>query len=110
MTDDPKKEGMARSEAGANPDWMYLMEKLVVVVAQHYEQFTADHVFALMEECGGPTTHDTRAFGPVMRRAAKAGICQLTDRTVKSTRGSCHYRPLAIWKSLVFLTPTPRSE
>ena len=97
-----KESGMSRSEAGALPEWSYLMLELVERTARKRRFFTSDDVFDLYyERSGAPTTHDSRAFGPVMMRAAKSGLCRKTDRVVPSRRKSLHASPRSIWESLV---------
>lgn len=44
-------------------------------------------------------THDNRALGPVMVRAAKNGWIEATDRVQRTSRASNHARPLAVWRS-----------
>lgn len=97
-------EGMARAEGGALPEWSILMGELVEQVARTMPRFTADDVFDLLaERKGAPTTHDSRAFGPVMKRAATKGICRQADcRPVKSRRKSLHSSPITVWESLIY--------
>ena len=98
-----KKEAMDRSEKNATPEWSEVMLKLVKLTSQEQLLFNADDVFERMEAIpNAPVTHDPRAFGPVMRRAVKAGYCEATDTTRKSRRESCHHRPLAIWRSKLY--------
>lgn len=97
-----KTEAMARSATNADQDWAATMFALVEQVCRAHHEFTADAVFALYDALPHkPRTHDTRAFGPVMKRAAKAGLCVDTGRVLKSSRASNHRRPVAVWKSLV---------
>jgi hypothetical protein len=46
------------------------------------------------------TTHDLRALGPVLVRAAKLGWIENTGSYVKSARR--HMSPLTLWRSRVF--------
>lgn len=97
-----KTEAMTRAEINADAYWSATMLRLVEQVCRAHNEFTADAVFALYDAMPvKPRTHDTRAFGPVMKRAAKAGFCIETGRVVKSTRASNHRRPVAVWKSLI---------
>jgi hypothetical protein len=98
-----KKAAMEQSEGGASPEWLALMAELVITAARLYRTFTSDEVFDLYDERdGAPTTHDSRAFGPVMRSAAKAGVCRKTNIVTNSRRASNHKRPIAIWESLIY--------
>lgn len=97
-----KVEGMATADAHADVEWSMLMDDLVVRVAREKAVFTADDVFDVYEQYpGAPTTHDARAFGPVMLRAARNGVCRKTDRVAPSRRKSLHASPRAIWESLI---------
>lgn len=100
---DAKKEGMARSEFGADHLWKEKMYAYVVEVASAKHRFTSDDVFELAEARGvNSSTHDLRAFGPVMMRAARSGICKKADcAPINSRRASLHASPRAVWESLV---------
>ena len=55
---------------------------------------------------GKEKTHDLRALGPLMRRAAKLGWCELADLPPRnSTRRSLHASPREMWKSLIYEGP-----
>lgn len=99
-----RDKAMADAEGGALPEWSILMGELVEQVARTMPRFTADDVFDLLaERPGAPTTHDSRAFGPVMMRAAKKGLCKQADcRPVKSRRKTLHASPITVWDSLIY--------
>ena len=99
-----KAAGMKQVEDNADTRWNVLMFRLVRIVAEEVPEFTSDDVIDRYEAQPGavPTTHDLRAFGPVMRRAARAGICRNTYRTVPSRRKSLHASPRAVWQSLIY--------
>lgn len=100
---DAKVHGMAQSEKSANEEWSHHMVEMVRLTCMEQLLFTADDVFERSEMVpNAPTTHDSRAFGPVMIRAAKKGYCEQTDVTQKSRRASCHHRPLAVWRSKLY--------
>ena len=97
-----KIAGIARGEAAAIQGWSALMGVLVQQVARSKSTFTSDDVFDLLElRAGSPTTHDARAFGSVMLRAARTGICRKTNTVAPSRRKSLHASPRAIWESLI---------
>jgi hypothetical protein len=98
--------GMAQVAANATPGFADVMYELVRKVAQHKPTFTSDDVFDLYEERkDAPTTHDLRAFGPVMMRAARNKICSKANvAPVSSRRPSLHASPRTVWTSLIFNT------
>jgi hypothetical protein len=99
-----KRLGMETVERAADPDWRGTMLDLVVRVARSRPRFTSDDVFDLYEGTGSTsTTHDLRAFGPVMMRAAKLGVCRKAEcAPINSRRASLHASPRAVWDSLIF--------
>jgi hypothetical protein len=101
-----KRLGMAQVKRHANPEWMELMLDLVWEVCLTYRQFTTDEVydkyFAIPKE-KRPWTHDDRAMGPVMARAAKLGFCKLANmRPIPSRRRTLHASPISVWDSLIY--------
>lgn len=114
MTDQPqfdfeaarsaKQQAMAQVEENADEAWKRIMYGLVVMVARHRPRFTSDDVFeAYYATSQTAQTHEPRALGPLMTRAAKAGVCRLADcRPVNSRRASRHSAPLSVWDSLIF--------
>jgi hypothetical protein len=97
-----KEDGMRRAEQHAAGQWSADMYDLVVEVAGKSAFFTSDDVFELASARGAAPTHDNRAFGPVMNRAARDGICQKANAApVNSRRKSRHSCPLAVWMSLI---------
>jgi len=99
-----KREGMQRVADHAEPGWGDQMLDLVKVVCRCQRQFTADDVFVQAAALGiAKATHDRRAFGPVMMRAAKAGWCVKADCAPRnSARKSCHAGAMTVWDSLLF--------
>lgn len=105
--DQAKREGMERVDRHADEDWKELMFALVERVARMMPRFTSDDVFDLYAATGATvTTHDRRAFGPVMLRAAKAGFCRKAQcAPVNSRRASLHASPRSVWDSLIYEGP-----
>ena len=99
-----KREAMERVEKNATKAWSDLMLELVRCICLDTRRFTTDEVFDRYDSIEGdkPVTHETKAMGPVMLRAARLGYCRNTETTEKSRRKSCHNRPLAIWESLIY--------
>lgn len=54
------------------------------------------------------STVEDRALGPVMRRAARNGWCERTDRTRPSVRSHLSGKP--VWKSLIHVADGRRQE
>lgn len=97
-----RKAAIASSGAAASVAWDALMYRLVLKVARNRPSFTSDDVFDRLDGLDfQPFTHDRRAFGAVMVRAAKDGVCRRTNRTIPSRRKSLHASPRAIWISLI---------
>jgi hypothetical protein len=97
-----RDEAIARAAVNAALGWNDLMFVLVERTARQLVSFTSDDVFDLYDAMQNrPETHDYRAFGGVMVRAAKAGFCRKTDRVSPSRRVSLHASPRAIWISLL---------
>lgn len=98
-----KAAGIATAEDAANPEWKIIAFDAGVAVARRHANFTADEVFDIIEATG-VTTHENRAFGGVMQRLAKAGVCHKTrtfPETRPSQRSELHNSPIQIWVSLI---------
>lgn len=64
-------------------------------------EFTTDDLVSYMSEWfPSVSTHDNRAWGPIMRAASKAGLIQNTGRVRESNMVSNHRRPKTIWRVL----------
>lgn len=101
---DAKISGMAQAEANADDAWSKLMLQLVYTVCKEQLLFTSDDVFDHYEAIPNPPkTHDARAFGTVMQKAAKNGWCEKTNTTRESRRKSLHASPRAIWRSKLYV-------
>ena len=84
--------------------WMNTAKWCVVEVANTHAQFTTDEVWALgLPPCPG----SSRAMGPVMVAAAKAGYIERTDRTRNTTKAHSHAQPLRVWRSLIYGVQPP---
>lgn len=99
-----KREAMARAEDHASKGWKEVMLELVRLTCREQLLFSADDVFDRYDSLPNKPleTHDKRAFGPVMMKAAKLGYCEKTDRVRDSTRKSLHASPIAIWRSKLY--------
>jgi len=100
-----KDRGMAEVAENADQAWSDLMLELVRLTCLEQPRFTADDVSDRFEMLEGarPSTHEPRALGPVMMRAAKAGYCRKADTApIPSRRRSLHASPRAVWESLIY--------
>lgn len=98
-----RDDGMQTVDENADEEWRRVMSELVVKVAKQRRTFTSDDVFDLLDALPRkPVTHDLRAFGPVMMRAIKDGVCRKADRaSIPSRRASLHASPRTVWESLI---------
>ena len=83
----------------ADPEWFYHALHVIWCLAIARDDFTTDDVWA---EIGhAHSTHEPRALGAVMKRAASLGYVEATDRYRPSARAACHARPVRVWASLI---------
>jgi hypothetical protein len=101
-----RDEAMAQVDAGADEKWkegVILVIEEICRVLGFGKTFTTDQVWEGMELVFPEvTTHEPRAMGPMMAKAAKMGLITKTDRVVDSERVECHARPVAVWKVTTF--------
>ena len=93
----------AIEQVGLNADQLWAKEayKVVILRSMNRMDFTTDHVWEWMNDLHPTlTTHEPRAMGAVMRKAAASRLCVPTERYSKSLRPECHRRPIRIWKGL----------
>lgn len=93
-------EAVRRVAANADPAWMTEARSTIRAMAFQRRYFTTDDLWS----AGLRQPHEPRALGAVMREAARAGICEPTDRYQRSNRPACHTRPLRVWRSLLYPT------
>ena len=87
---------LAAVEAHANPDWKDEAERVIDTLAATRQHFTTDDVW---QRLGHVSTHEPRALGALMKRAASRGVIRATDGWATSTRPECHGRPIRVWRS-----------
>jgi len=100
-----KDAGMKQAADNADQAWCDLMLELVRLTCLEQPRFTVDDPMDRYEMLEGykPATHELRAMGPVMMRAAKAGYCRKANvAPIPSRRRSLHASPRAVWESLIF--------
>jgi hypothetical protein len=100
-----KADGMARAWGAANNNWKAAACAIVKHLAATRGEFTADEVWAQLDQLGF-STREHRAMGAVMRAAAMDGLIVKTDRVTPTSRPCANRRPVAIWLSLL---PLPKA-
>lgn len=95
-----KEAAIQRSEDHANEAWKAAAYAAVEACAQRRETLIVDDVWPYLEALS-ETTHDFRALGPVMRKAAKEGVIAKTDQ-FRLSHAHNHGTPRPVWKSLVW--------
>jgi len=95
-----RDKALERVERNAEEAWKESAREAVERLAAIRDEFTTDAVWTMVDRMG-LKTHEPRAMGAIMRRAASEGICEATDRTRRSVRPECHCRPIRVWRSLI---------
>jgi hypothetical protein len=85
----------------ADERWKKAADYAVMQLALRKPEVTADDVWDVLDGLN-VDTHENRAMGPVMRRAAKDGIIERTERTTKTRRPTRHKGDVRVWKSRIF--------
>lgn len=98
-----RDEGMRLVDEHADELWKRDMTALLREVLETLPIFTTDDVFDLARAKGvTSTTRDRRALGPIVMRAAKAGLCAKVNCAPRpSNRKELHASPLSVWRSLI---------
>lgn len=91
-----RDEAMERVEEAAPDEWKARAWKVLQRVAATHDTFTTDDII----ELGGGRPPEPRAYGPLMRAAVKAGLCEKTGEYRESTMESCHARPKAVYRAV----------
>ena len=86
-----------RVERGSG-EWQVEALTAIRNVAASKPELTTDDVWRAL---GRDPEVEGRAMGAAMRQAAKLGLIERTDRTVRSVRVACHRRDLRIWRSKI---------
>jgi hypothetical protein len=92
---------LAVVDEGADEKWKKAADYAVMQLALRKPEVTADDVWDVLDGLN-VGTHENRAMGPVMRRAAKDGIIERTDRTVKTRRPTRNNGDVRVWQSRIF--------
>lgn len=91
-----RDQGIARADSAANLSWKETARRIVWDLIQKGDPFTSDDVW---EKLGDhpDKTHEPRALGAIIKRAAKAELIEPAGFT-KSTIPRGHRRNIQIWK------------
>lgn len=96
-----KEEAMRRVDEHADDDWKAAAAMAALEAAQSLPELTSDDVIERIPDSF--RTHELRALGPVMMRAAKWGWIVKADRAGRnSRRSSLHASPRTVWRSLLY--------
>lgn len=99
-------DAIQQAEDHADHDWLYDAFNAVQQLAQHRATLSTDDVWKYLNDRSLTSTHEPRALGAIMRRAAKEKIIRKTGTYATSKRAECHNRPVMIWQSLTFQPST----
>lgn len=91
-----RDDGIARSAASSGAAWQDAALAAVRLHAQTHELFLTENVRFACPDLEAPP--DGRAWGQVIRRAAKAGIC---ERVGFARAKSSNLSPKPLWRSLI---------
>ena len=98
-------DALSRVDEHAHEEWKVRALEAVQAVARTHLQFTTDDTIAYMAaRWPGVSTHEGRAWGAIMRRAAKEGWCYGTASYRPSEIASRHRGPKRIWASKIYLS------
>ena len=92
-----KREAVARVEANANSEWKRRVDSVIRELAAQRHEFTTDDVWERLSDYQ-ESTHERRALGSMMTKAARDGVIVATERYVPSTRRESHANPKRVWR------------
>lgn len=99
-----REEGIRNAEGGAPGYAIADAQEAVEYVAQRRARFTADHVWARLDEMGAPSFPEPRAMGAVMRYAERQQWIEQThpQQFEPSLRKDRHRSPMRVWVSRLY--------
>ncbi len=95
-----REQAVKRVAVNADPEWMTLALATICDLARVRDTMTTDDIWEAMHP-HETFTHEPRAMGAAMRRAARNGWIEATPDYRSSARPSCHARPVRVWGSLI---------
>ena len=93
-------EAIDRVERHADSDWKRHVLDVIWGLAAFRPELTSDDVWRLLDDDLG--THEPRALGAMLKKAAAEGWVTATDTYRPSERAACHARPVRVWRSLIY--------
>ena len=93
-----KELAVDRASEGAR-GWMSEALPVLRELAASVDAFTTDRVEYELGRRGIEPPNEPRAYGALMRDAARSGWIEKTDRVVPSVIARNHRRPKAVWRS-----------
>lgn len=97
------REAQQRAEDHADPEWKADAAAAVVWCAHNLAEFTGDDVW----DTGLRRPREPRALGPIMRKAAGAGMIEPTGRVETARFAFDNGGMKRVWRSLVYGQPIP---
>ena len=98
VAEEAKREGMERAADGAQ-SWLAEARPVLRDIAASVDSFTTDRLEWELNRRGIEPPEEPRAYGALMRDAARSGWIEKTDRVVPSVIARNHRRPKAVWRS-----------
>ena len=97
-----KEEAMTRVDEHADSTWKECADAAIWILAHSQMYVSSDEVSAYVAKRWPDVhTHEPRALGPVMLRAARARLIEKHGFDYHPS-ASRHHAPAQVWKSLVF--------
>lgn len=96
---DARDEAIEHVAQGASPAVKFALYMAVSSTARELHEFTADDVWARVILPNG--VHEPRIMGAVIMAAARAHVCEPTEKWRQSANVTCHARPMRVWRSLL---------
>lgn len=102
VADAKKQQALEQVYANAPDLWKKEAASAVIAVAYALPEFTSDDVWKILWK-----PPESRALGPIIRKAAIDGYVEKTERRRATSQVSRHYTDVTIWKSLIYGAKPP---
>jgi hypothetical protein len=93
---------LAQVADNARAEWLERAFDAVQRCAESLSTFTTDDVWKALAACD-VSTHERRAMGAVIRRAAEASMIEPTDDYRATERAEAHRGPKRVWRSRIYV-------
>lgn len=94
-------DALQRVSDSAPLDWSIEAANAIIWCAKTYLEFTADDVWARLDELEVEHPHTKSALGPLFLSAKRDGTIENTGRLQPLSCRPCQHRTLIIWRSLI---------